>query len=58
MTPTVEKALLIAGIGMAGIFVFMAVFYLLILALDRFLPYQEEKPAEELSEDSVSEEEE
>jgi len=58
MTPTVEKALLIAGIGMAGIFVFMAVFYLLILALDRFLPYQEEKPVEELSEDSVSEEEE
>ena len=58
MTPTVEKALLIAGIGMAGIFVFMAVFYLLILALDRFLPYQEEKPVEELSEESVSEEEE
>lgn len=50
--------MLIAGIGMAGIFVFMAVFYLLILALDRFLPYQEEKPVEELSEDSVSEEEE
>jgi len=58
MTPTVEKALLIAGIGMAGIFVFMAVFYLLILALDRFLPYQEERPVEVLSEDSVSEEEE
>ncbi len=58
MTPTVEKALLIAAIGMAGIFVFMAVFYLLILALDRFLPYQEEKLMDELSEDSVSEEEE
>lgn len=58
MTPTVEKALLIAGIGMVGIFVFMAVFYLLIHALDRLLPYQEEIPMEELSEDSVVEEEE
>ena len=58
MTPTVEKALLIAGIGMVGIFIFMALFFLLILALDRFLPYQEEKPSEELSEDTITEEEE
>jgi len=58
MTPTVEKALLIAGIGMVGIFIFMALFFLLILALDRFLPYQEEKQSEELSEDSITEEEE
>jgi len=58
MTPTVEKALLIAGIGMVGIFIFMALFFLLILALDRFLPYQEEKLSEELSEDTITEEEE
>jgi hypothetical protein len=58
MTATVEKALLIAGIGMVGIFVFMALFYLLILALDRFLPFHEEMPAEELSEDSITDEEE
>lgn len=58
MTPTVENALLIAGIGMVGIFIFMALFFLLILALDRFLPYKEEEPAEELSEDSITEEEE
>ncbi|MBK5194845.1 MAG: hypothetical protein JJE08_02265 [Proteiniphilum sp.] len=58
MTPTVEKTLLIAGIGMVGIFVFMTLFYLLIIALDRFLPYQEERATEELSEDSITDEEE
>jgi hypothetical protein len=56
MTATTEKALLITGIGMVGIFVFMALFYLLILALDRFLPYQEEKQTEDLSEESITDE--
>ena len=58
MTPTVEKALLIAGIGMVGIFIFMALFFLLILALDRFLPFRGETPTDELSEDSITDEEE
>jgi hypothetical protein len=58
MTPTIENALLIAGIGMVGIFIFMAVFYLLILALDRFLPFQEVKPIVEVSEESITDEEE
>ena len=38
--------MLIAGIGIVGIFIFMALFYLLIVALDKYLPYREEKPAE------------
>jgi len=58
MTATIEKALLIAGIGMVGIFIFMALFYLLILALDRFLPFQEVKPIVEVSEESITDEEE
>lgn len=49
MTPIIEKTLQIAGIGMAGIFLFMAVFYLLILVLDKLLPFQEERPVEELA---------
>ncbi len=53
MTPTVQTALLIALIGIVGgIFIFMSLFYLLILALDKYLPYQEEKPEEEVTEDS------
>ncbi|WP_294067257.1 OadG-related small transporter subunit [Proteiniphilum sp. UBA1028] len=46
MTSTIEVALFIAGIGMAGIFVFMAVFYLLILALDKYLPHEEKMEEE------------
>lgn len=46
MTPTVQTALLISGIGMVGIFIFMAVFYLLIIALDKFLPNSEDTKAE------------
>lgn len=42
MSATVQTALIIAGIGIVGIFIFMAVFYLLILALDKYLPYKEE----------------
>jgi len=55
MTPIFEKALLIAAIGMAGIFLFMAIFYLLILALDKLMPFREEKPAEDFFEESDTE---
>ena len=43
MTPSVEIALLIAVIGIVGIFIFMALFYLMIIALDKYLPYKEDK---------------
>lgn len=36
-----------AGVGIVGIFAFMTLFYLLIKALDRLLPYDEEKEEEE-----------
>ena len=58
MTTTVQTALLIAVIGIAVIFIFMTLFYLLIIALDKYLPYQEEKPAEVLFEEAYEEEEE
>ncbi|SEA18364.1 hypothetical protein SAMN05216331_12411 [Porphyromonadaceae bacterium KH3R12] len=57
MTPTIQTALFIAIVGIAGIFVFMSFFYLIILALDKYLPYQEEKPVDEFIEE-ISEEEE
>lgn len=57
MTPIFEKALLITALGMAGIFLFMAVFYLLILALDKLMPFREEKVVDEVSEESGTEEE-
>lgn len=44
---TIETALLIAGIGIVGIFIFMAVFYLLILALDKLFPPEEENTENE-----------
>ena len=47
MTSTLEIALFIAGIGIAGIFIFMAIFYLLIRVLDRYLPYKEGEENEE-----------
>lgn len=46
MTTTVQTALFLSGIGMVGIFIFMAVFYLIILLLDKYLPHKEEKPEE------------
>ncbi len=36
-----------AGVGIVGIFAFMTIFYLLIKALDKFLPYKEEKEEKE-----------
>jgi hypothetical protein len=58
MTTQVQTALFIAAIGIAAIFIFMSLFYLLIIALDKYLPYQEEKPAKELFEEAYEEEEE
>jgi len=52
MTPTLELALLIAVLGIGGIFIFMALFYLLIRALDRFLPYREDQPGAKSSENA------
>jgi len=57
MTPLFEKALLIAAIGMTGIFLFMVVFYLLILLLERLMPFREDKPEEKFSEERVTEDE-
>ncbi len=57
MTQAIEKTLEIAGIGIIGVFIFMAIFYLLILALDTFLPYKEEVGAQENSVDVETEDE-
>ncbi|MDN5295992.1 OadG-related small transporter subunit [Seramator thermalis] len=37
-----DKAFEIAGIGIIGVFVFMTVFYLIILGLDKFFPYEKQ----------------
>lgn len=47
MTTTIQQALFMAGVGIVGIFAFMTIFYLLIKALDKFLPYKEEKEEKE-----------
>ncbi len=57
MTQAIEKTLEIAGIGIIGVFIFMAIFYLLILALDTFLPYKEEVSAQENSVEVETEDE-
>lgn len=33
---------------MSGIFVFMVIFYLVIVGLDKLLPFREEKPMEQM----------
>jgi hypothetical protein len=43
MNDTFIKTLEIAGIGIAGIFVFMLLFYLTIQLLYRLFPYKKEK---------------
>ncbi|MCE5205244.1 MAG: hypothetical protein LLF80_03955 [Porphyromonadaceae bacterium] len=50
MTATLELALLIAVLGIGGIFIFMALFYLMIRALDKYLPYREDEPEGKSSE--------
>lgn len=57
MTPTIQTALFIAIVGIVGIFVFMSFFYLIIAGLDKFLPYEEEKPVVDFIEETEGEEE-
>jgi Na+-transporting methylmalonyl-CoA/oxaloacetate decarboxylase gamma subunit len=52
MSQALEKTLEIAGIGIVGVFLFMTLFYLLILALDKIFP---EKEGVNTKEDSVKE---
>jgi hypothetical protein len=58
MTSTIQTALFVAAVGLVGIFIFMSFFYLIILALDKYLPYREEKPVEEFIEETSEEVEE
>ncbi len=46
MTTTLQTAIIIAILGIVGIFAFMAIFYLLIKGLDKWLPYEEEEQEE------------
>lgn len=57
MTPTIQTALFIAIVGIVGIFVFMSFFYLIIVGLDKFLPYEEEKPVVDFIEETEGEDE-
>lgn len=41
MSPDFYKALEISGIGIAGVFIFMTVFYFVIMGLDKFFPQRE-----------------
>ena len=41
MTSTLETAFWLAVIGMVGIFVFMVLFFLLIVGLDKLFPHTE-----------------
>jgi hypothetical protein len=43
MTTNIQLALFVASVGIVGIFAFMTIFYLLIKALDKLLPYNEEE---------------
>lgn len=47
MNPTIETSLIIAGISMTGIFVFMALFYFVIVGLDKLLPFEEEEESKQ-----------
>ena len=50
MNTSLQSSLLIAGIGMAGIFIFMAIFYLIIVWLDKLLPHEIPLEMEEIEE--------
>ena len=50
MTEAMQNTLFIAGVGIAGIFIFMTVFYLLIVALDKHFPYNEEEEKNQAAE--------
>ncbi len=43
MSPDFYKALEISGIGIAGVFIFMTIFYFVIIGLDKSFP-NEKKP--------------
>ncbi len=53
MNENILKALEISGIGIAGVFIFMTVFYFVLLALDKFFP--NEKNSEKTSDTSSQE---
>jgi hypothetical protein len=38
-----ENALAITGIGLAGVFIFMAVFLVIIVGVDKLFPYKKEE---------------
>ena len=48
MSPDFYKALEISGIGIAGVFIFMTVFYFVIMGLDKFFP--NEKKTKQIAE--------
>lgn len=37
------KALEISGIGLAGVFIFMAIFYFIIIGIDKLFPYKKDE---------------
>ncbi len=53
MSPDFYKAIEISGIGLAGVFIFMIVFYFVILGLDKFFPNKEN--IEKVTEDTTQE---
>ena len=55
MTPTLQTTLLVALIGIVGIFLFMSIFYLLIKGLDKWLPFEDERSKQDLVVDETEE---
>ncbi len=45
MSSTIITALEISGIGLLGVFLFMTIFYLVLIGIDKLFPY-EKKPKE------------
>lgn len=43
MSADFYKALEISGIGIAGVFVFMTLFYFVIIGIDKLFPYKNEE---------------
>lgn len=55
MTPTLQTTLLVALLGIVGIFLFMSIFYLLIKGLDKWLPFEDERSKQDLVVDETEE---
>jgi uncharacterized membrane protein YuzA (DUF378 family) len=53
MTPTIQTALFIALVGIAGIFIFMFIFYVMIKGLEKWFPFEEEKPKHDFVDDAI-----